>query len=197
MIPVGTRLTPSGPTRKGSLIRLRKLVLLFFITAGLSSGQSIPAINAKALDNSEIILPSPGSRQFLILIVGFSRKSGKVCEVWSKKISADYQANPGISYFSLPVLESAPKLVRPMIVYGMRTGLPAEELHRLVPLYSNEAEWKKLVNFSNPDDAYLIVAAPNGDLLWQAHSSYSDAIYSDLQKSVARVLENSSAPRKQ
>jgi hypothetical protein len=178
-------------------MRLPRLALLFIVTAGLSSGQSIPAIKAKALDNSEIILPSPGNHQFLILIVGFSRKSGKVCEVWSKKISADYQGNPRISYFSLPVLESAPKLVRPMIVYGMRTGLPVQELHRLVPLYSNESEWKKLVNFSSPDDAYLIVAAPNGDLVWQAHGSYSEAIYSGLQESVGRVLKNSSTPGKQ
>src|SRR5215471_12701030 len=61
-----------------------KLLLLFFFTAILSSAQSIPAIKAKALDNSEITLPSPGSQQFLILIVGFSQKSGKLCEVWGR-----------------------------------------------------------------------------------------------------------------
>ena len=173
---------------------LPKLVVLFFFTAGLSSAQSIPAIKAKALDNSEIILPSPGSQQLLILIVGFSRKSGKLCEVWSKKISTDYHADIRIAYFSLPVLQSAPFLVRPMIVYGMRKGVPAQELRRFVPLYSNESDWKKLLNFSTPDDAYLIVATPDGHPLWQAHGSYSDAIYADLQKSVATLLEKFSTP---
>ena len=56
-----------------------KLLLLFCFTATLSSAQSIPAVKAKALDNSEINLPSHGSQQFLILIVGFSQKSGKLC----------------------------------------------------------------------------------------------------------------------
>jgi hypothetical protein len=175
-------------------MRLLKLVLLFFVTAALSSAQSIPAIKAKALDNSEIILPSPGSQQFLLLIVGFSQKSGKLCEVWSKKISADYHADTRIAYFSLPVLQSAPSLVRPLIVYGLRKGVPAQELRRFIPLYSNESDWKKLVNFSTPDDAYLIVATPDGHLLWQVHGPYSDAIYADLQKSVATLLEKSPIP---
>ena len=177
--------------REGSLL---KLLPLFCFTAALSSAQSFPAIKAKALDNSEIILPSPGSQQFLILIVGFSRKSGKLCEVWSKKISAGYHADSRIAYLSLPILESAPFLVRPMIVYGMRKSVPAQELRRFVPLYSNESDWKKFVNFSTPDDAYLIVAAPDGHPLWQAHGPYSDAVYAELQKSIATLLEKSSPP---
>ena len=143
--------------RASSLLKL--LPLLCFTTA-LSSAQSIPAIKAKALDNSEIVLPDPGSRQFLILILGFSQKGGKLCQVWSKKISADYHADTRIAYFSLPVLQSAPSLVRPIIVYGMRKGVPAQELRHFVPLYSNEPDWTKLVNFSTPDDAYLLLQRP-------------------------------------
>lgn len=169
-------------------MRLFRLLLIFFFSAALSSAQSIPAVKAKALDNSEIILPSPASQQILILILGFSRKSGTLCELWSKKISADYHADARIAYFSLPVLQSAPSLVRPMIVYGMRKGVPTQELRHFVPLYSNESDWKNFVNYSTPDDAYLIVATPDGHPIWQAHGPYSDALYTDLQKSVATLL---------
>ena len=175
-------------------MKLLKLLLLFFFTATLSSAQSIPAIKAKALDNSEITLPSPGSQQVPILIVGFSRKSGELCKVWGKKISADYHADARTAYFIMPVLQSAPSLVRPMILHGMRKDIPAPELPHFIPLYSNESDWKKLVNFSAPDDAYLIVATPNGHPVWQAHGAYSDAIYADLKKSVATLLEKSSTP---
>ena len=81
-----------------------------------------------------------------------------------------------------------------MIVHGMRKGVPAQELRRFVPLYSNESDWKKLVNFSAPDDAYLIVATPDGHPVCQAHGPYSDTIYADLKKSVATLLEKSSTP---
>ena len=169
-----------------------QLLLVFFFSATLTSAQSIPAIRAKALDDSEIVLPNPGSRQILVLVVGFSKKSGELCQIWGKKISADYRTDARIAYFILPVLQSAPSLVRPLIVHGMHKGVPAQELRRFVPLYSNESDWKKLVNFSAPDDAYLIIATPDGHPVWQAHGPYSDAIYADLKKSVATLLEKSS-----
>lgn len=173
-------------------MKLLQLPLLLCFAAVLSSGQSMPAIKGKALDNSEITLPSNGSQQILILIVGFSQKSGKLCEMWSRKISADYHADTRVVYFSLPVLESTPSLLRPLIVHSMRKGVPTEEQRRFVPLYHGESDWKKFVNFSTADDAYLIVAAPDGHPIWQAHGAYSDAVYSNLKNAVASLLKNPS-----
>ena len=175
-------------------MKLLRLSLLFLFTAILSSAQSIPAVKAKALDDTEVTLPDPAGKQTLILIVGFSKKSGEPSRVWTKKISADYNTDARIAYFVVPVLQGAPSLVRPMILHGMRKGVPARELPHFVPLYSNESDWKKVVNFSAPDDAYLIVAAPDGHLVWQAHGPYSDAMYADLKKSVATLLEKPSKP---
>ena len=62
-----------------------KLLLVVFFTATLTFAQSIPTIKAKALDNSEITLPSPGSQQFLILIVGFSQKSGNCARLGANR----------------------------------------------------------------------------------------------------------------
>jgi hypothetical protein len=168
--------------------------LLFLFVAAVSSAQSIPAIKTKALDNSEIVLPNASSQQVLILMVGFSRKSGELCKVWGRKISSDYHADARVAYFTIPVLQSAPSLVRPMILHGMRKDVPAQELAHFIPLYSNESDWKKVVNFSAPDDAYLIVATPEGHPVWQAHGPYSDITYADLKKSLATLLEKSSIP---
>ena len=175
-------------------MKLLKLSLLFLVTPLLSLAQSIPAVKAKALDNSEITLPIPSSQQVLILMVGFSHKSGDLCKVWARKISADYHADAHIAYFTVPVLQSAPSLVRPMIVHGMRKDVPAQELAHFVPLYSNESDWKKVVNFSAPDDAYLIVATPDGHPVWQAHGPFSDSTYADLKKSVAILVEKVTTP---
>lgn len=148
--------------------------LLFLFTATLSSAQFIPAVKAKALDDTEVTLPDPGRQRTLILIVGFSKKSGEPSRVWGKKISADYNTDARITYFVVPVLQDAPSLVRPMILHGMRKTVPAQELPHFVPLYSNESDWKRIVNFSAPDDAYLIVATPDAHPIWQAHGAYSD-----------------------
>jgi len=125
---------------------------------------------------------------------GVSKKSGKLCGIWSRKISADYHADARVAYFSLPVLQSAPSLIRPLILHGMRKGVPVEEQRRFVPLYSNESDWKRVANFSTEDDAYLIVADPDGHPVWQAHGAYSEPVYGDLRKSVASLLKTSSTP---
>lgn len=172
-------------------MKLPRLSLLFVFTAAFLSAQSIPAVKAKALDNSEISFPNAGSQQTLILVVGFSKKSGVLCRVWGTRISSAYAADSRISYFVLPVLQGAPSLIRPMILHDMRKSVPAHELPHFAPLYSNESDWKKVVNFSSPDDAYLIVATPDGRPVWQAHGPYSDAVYADLKRSVATLLEKS------
>lgn len=168
-------------------MKLLKLSLLLFFAASLASAQSIPAVKAKALDNSEVTIPG-GTQQALILVVGFSHKSGDPSQVWEKKISADYHADNRVGYYILPVLQSAPSFVRPMILRGMRKDTPEPELSHFVPLYSKEEEWKKVAQFSAPDDPYLIVASPDGHVTWQGHGTYSDALYAEIKNAVAPLV---------
>lgn len=176
-------------------MKVLKLLLLPCFTVGLSSAQSIPQIRARALDNSEISLPGQGRKQPLILIVGFSQRSGTLCQAWSRKISSDYHADLRVAYFSLAILEGAPSLFRPMIVRGIRKGQPVEEQPHFVPIYSDESAWKTVVHFSTPDDAYIIVATPDGHPVWQAHGAYSDSLYGELKKSVSTLLDGSTIPK--
>ncbi len=169
-------------------MKLLKVFLLVLCAAAAASAQSIPEVKAKALDGSEVTLPAPGGQQVLILVVGFSHKSGEPCNAWDKKISVDYHADARVGYFILPVLQSAPSMVRPMILHGMRKDVPPAELAHYLPLYSKEDEWKKLVSMSAPDEPYLIVAAPDGRVVWQSHGMYSDDAYAELKKSVASAL---------
>ena len=78
-----------------------------------------------------------------------------------------------------------------MILRGMRKDTPSDELSHYVPVFSNESDWKKLVSFSAPDDAYLVVAAGDGLSVWQGHGAYADGTYADLKKSIAALLEKS------
>jgi hypothetical protein len=170
-------------------MRSLNLLLIFFLAAAASFAQSIPAFKAKALDNSEVSLPASGGHEVLILVVGFSHKSGDLCQFWDKKISDDFRGDARVGYFILPVLQSAPSLIRPMILHGMRKDVPAGELPHYVPLYAREDEWKKLVSMASPDDPYLIVATADGHVVWQGRGAFSDDVYTELKKSVSGVKE--------
>lgn len=177
--------------------RLLIAATLCFTISGSASAllaQSIPPIKAKALDDSEVVLPKPGSQQFLILVIGFSHKSGQNCTPWDKRLAADYGSDSHVTYYQLPILAGAPSMIRPMILHGMRKDVPAALHSHFVPVYDHEADWKKIVNFSGADDAYIVVTSPDGHVLWQTHGLLSDSAYAELQTAVSKVTANATKP---
>jgi hypothetical protein len=157
------------------------------ILVGGTSAQSIPPVKAKALDDSEVILPKPGSTQLLIIVIGFSHKSGPLDGAWAKRINADYASDAHVSFYEMAQLQSAPSLIRPMILHGIRGEVPAEQHSRFVPIYDHESEWKSAVNFSAPADPYVVVANADGHIVWRTHGPVSDAGYAELKTAVAKA----------
>jgi hypothetical protein len=164
---------------------------LLLVSGAISTfAQSIPTIRAKALDGTEVMLPEPGSSKALVLVTGFSHKSADEIEVWGKHLSADLQASTSVAWYEIPNLAGVPGLVKPMILHGMKKEVPESDHSRFVPIYDNKTAWEKLVSFSAPDDPYLIVAAPDGRVIWTGHGPYSDQAYAELKSSLARLAEN-------
>lgn len=169
------------------LIFAAALCFLALASASTLPAQSIPSVRGKALDDSEVVLPKPGGQKFLILIIGFSHKSGENCTPWDKRIAADYGSDGHVTYYQLPILAGAPSFVRPVILHGMRKDVPASLHAHFVPVYDHEEDWKKLVNFSSVDDAYILLASPDGHALWQTHGPLSDSAYAELQSNVSKL----------
>ncbi len=168
--------------------------ILFFLFAALSTrAQTIPPINSKTLNDTQITLPNSGTSQPLILVVGFSHKSSESCGPWGKRLAADFHANPKIAYYQIPVLQDAPSFVRGFILRGMRKDVPAAEQSHYIPVYDHEADWKKLVGFSGPDEAYVMVADPQGHVVWQTHGAMNDTSYGEMKAAVDKVLASSAA----
>lgn len=174
---------------------LRRIFFVFFVVsclfvcASLVAAQTIPSVKAKALDDSEVTLPKPSDQQVEILILGFSKKSGDVCQPWAKRVNAELLLDPRVNYYQLPHLEGVPRMVKPVILHGMRSDLTPQQQAHLVPLYDKQDEWKKLVNFSAPDDAYIILTDPDGHVVWQTHGSFSEPAYAELKKALSSLLE--------
>lgn len=169
-----------------SAILFAALLVVLAVSTIPCRAQTIPAVKAKALDDSEVTLPKAGGQGLLILVVGFSHKSGDNCTPWSKRLAADYSADSHVEYYSVPVLASAPSFVRPMILHGMRKGLTDAQKAHFVPVYDHESEWKQVVNYSAPDDAYIVIAGPDGHVLWETHGTWNDSAYAELKAQVAK-----------
>jgi hypothetical protein len=157
-----------------------------------TNAQSIPPVKAKTLADTDIVLPQTSGTQALILVLGFSHKSGENCAPWGKRLFADFRSDIRITYYQLPVLQDAPSFVRPMILRGMRKDMPAEQQSHFIPILDHEDEWKKLVNFSAPDDCYILLTDPRGHLAWQTHGPLTDASYDAFKSALSKLFASPS-----
>jgi hypothetical protein len=166
-------------------------ILFCSISATSEPAQTILRLKAKAIDNSEIVLPKASGQQVLVLVIGFSKKSGNICQDWRKHLSQELIEDPRITYFEIAQLEGIHPYTKPLILHEVRTELSPIERAHFIPLYNHQDDWRKLVNFSAPDEPYLIVADPQGHISWQAHGPFSDSLYADLKKAVAAEIQKS------
>jgi hypothetical protein len=157
-----------------------------------AAAQTIPPVKAKALDGSEVVLPQPDSPHYLILTIGFSHKSGQPSSAWGKRLVAEYSSNPHVAIYQLAELEAAPSFIRGMILHGMRKDVPEAQHSHFLPLFDHEEQWKKLVNFSGPDDAYILLTTPDGRVLWQTHGPVEDSACAELKAVVAKSTAEAS-----
>ena len=162
--------------------------ILFLGLTGLCRAQQVPVTHATALNKSVVILPQSDARKPLILLIGFSHKAEKECDSWNQRLKTAYMDESGVDYYELADFEGVPPFVMSFILHGMRRKIPKDEHAYFVPFYSGEAEWKKLVAYSSPVDAYLVVADAAGHVLWQEHGPLSDVKYSELQAVVTKQV---------
>lgn len=95
----------------------RTFIAIALLTTALlvstASAQSIPPVRAKALDDSEVTLPKIGTNQLLVIVIGFSHKSGPPSGAWAKRITADYASDSHVAFYEIAELQSAPSFIRP------------------------------------------------------------------------------------
>ncbi len=80
-------------------------------------------------------------------------------------------------------------MVKPMILHGMRKQVPEAEQGHFVPIYEHEEELKKVAGFNDEDEAYVMVAGPDGKVVWHTHGAISEAKYEELKQAVRSLVK--------
>lgn len=178
-------------------MKLCRFCLVFFSIVIACSAQSdqhaIPPVKTKALNDTQVMLPIPGRGQVLVLVLGFSHKSADEIEVWGKHLASDFHDNAHVAYYQMPELQGVPGLVKPMILRGMRKDIPEAEYPHVAPIYDRKKEWQDVVYFSAPDDAYVLIATPDGLPMGRVHGPFSDEMYNELKMLIAAAVERVSS----
>ncbi len=76
-----------------------------------------------------------------------------------------------------------------MVISGIKKGVPETERDHFVPVLKDETELKQAVNYSAPDDAYLVILNRDGKVAQQLHESVNDAEYPRIRQELETLLK--------
>ncbi len=165
------------------------IIALLVVGVSRVSAQQIPRVDEQNLSGHRVQLPQDVSGRIAVLILGFSRASKEPTSAWGKKLQTDLGHTPGFEIYSMPVIEEVPGVIRGMVISGMRRGTPENLRDHFVPVLHNEAEWKKLVGYREPDDAYLVLLNRDGAIAYQTHGPVTEKSYGDLREHIEELLK--------
>ena len=169
------------------MYRLRVLGICFcavFTVACLHGQQAMPRIEGESFAGRNVVLPDAAKGHVAVLVFGFSKKSKEPTSAWGAKITSDFGSQVGFELYQLPVLEEVPHFIRGMVISSMKKGVKENMRDHFVPILQGETELKKLVSYKEPDDAYLVILDPAGQIAGQTHGPYSDTAYEQFRSQV-------------
>jgi len=134
----------------------------------------MPHVAGTSLAGEKVEFPNDLHGPVSFLIVGFSRKSADQATEWGKAIDGLESCHGRrLTWFQLPVIASAPGLVRPFILRSMRAGLSRELQRHFVPIMDHEGDWKLAAGYESADpqkdDAYVLAADGKGKIVSKWH----------------------------
>jgi hypothetical protein len=147
----------------------------------LKPGDTLPQLAGQSLTGKPVDLPSGMGDGQIVLIVSFSHSAGRDSQNWGEHLSKDY---PHLNIYNAIFLEAAPKLVRPMAVSGIKSGMPPFIQDRAVIFYKDESLWKQRLEIKDDSWARVIVIDPGGRIRWISPGPFGDAVYQALGKEI-------------
>jgi hypothetical protein len=164
-----------------------ELALFLTLLASTVLAQSLPRLETKTLDEQPVVIPGVGRAKPLLLFIGFSHKSDDDFTKWADEARTPFVTDTRVDYYELADLQSAPALIRKMIVHGMRGSVKEPRRSHVAPFSQHDAEWKMLVNFSDPNVIYVVLSDPQGNVVWKSRGPATEAKAQELEDMIIKL----------
>jgi hypothetical protein len=164
------------------------------VCAGGRAQSTIPRSQGTTLAGTAVGLPDALKGKAGVLVVGFSHASQVQVAAWGKHLATDYGESQKVTFFEIPMLAGAPKMLRGMIVKSMGKSVPEAEKPHFLPMMLGEPAWRAVAHYNKPDDAYVMLVDGAGEVHWQTEGDATDGAYSELKKNLASATAQNNAP---
>ena len=151
-------------------------------------GGRLPVLRGDFLNGRPAILPEAASGRVALLMFGFTYDSRFPVEAWAKRFRQEFEAEPRVTFFEIPVIGGLARMGKWFIDSGMRRGTPKTDYENVITVYGCADPWKQRVGFRDPKSAYLILIDQSGTVAWRYAGSLDEERYQALSWEVSRLL---------
>ena len=164
------------------------LLCLIPLASSAQAQSQMARVEGESFAGRKVVLPDDAKGKVAVLVFGFTKASKGPTSAWADKIFSEFGSEQGFELYQLPVLEDVPHFIRGMVISGIKKGVKENMRDHFVPMLQHEAELKKLVSYKEPDDAYMVILDPAGQIVQQVHGPFSDAAYEALRREIQTLL---------
>jgi hypothetical protein len=168
---------------------MRKIVSFLALSAiPMFAQDRLPVLKGDFLTGKPAVLPDAAAGKAALLALGFTYDSRFAVEAWIARFRKDFDHNPEVTFFEIPMIGGMARMGKWFIDSGMRKGTPKSDQENVITVYGGVEPWKQKVGFKAPDAAYLIVIDKSGIIRWQYGGAFDETAYATLASQVRQVL---------
>ncbi len=156
--------------------------------AELAVGDPLPRLRGKFLTGRTAVLPEAASGRLALLLLGFTYDSRFAVEAWAKRFREEFESDPRVTFYEIPMIGGLARLGKWFIDSGMRRGTPKQDYEHVITVYGGTDSWKQRVGFQDHDAAYLILLDKSGKVAWRHAGDLDEEAHAELLSEVSRLL---------
>jgi CubicO group peptidase (beta-lactamase class C family) len=145
----------------------------------------LPELAVRTLQGTELKLPGDLPAAPQLLVIGFTGDARDQTESWTRQATATFGRAGKVSIFEVAVLD-APRLLHPLLVEGIRRGIPKPLRERIAVATQQVDRWKAVAGFDDPDTAYVLLLDAQHRVIWRRTGPWSDEADEALLRELAR-----------
>ncbi len=153
----------------------------------LTAGENMPELRGEYLSGRKAILPKDASGRVALLLFGFTYQSRFAVEAWTKRFRGDFEKNPQVTFYEIPMIGGMARLGKWFIDSGMRRGTPKADHENVITVYGGTEPWKQRLGVEAEDSAYLVVLDQNGKVAWRHAGPFEETFYQALAVQVRKL----------
>ena len=151
-------------------------------------GDPLPRLRGKFLTGRNADLPQAASGRVALLLLGFTYDSRFAVESWAKRFREQFQADPRMTFYEIPMIGGMARLGKWFIDSGMRRGTPPADQENVITVYGGTDAWKQRVGFRDSNAAYLILIDQKGKVAWRYAGGFAEEPLGALSAEVATLI---------